>query len=568
MRTFYSILLSSLFLSFPFSLYAQKNLLENGGFENELDGWSANPAIKSTSFVHFEGNAAAVLLSYTNDAWVGMDQSIKISKKCKALEVSFAAQSLNIQKGEKDWNTGVVILQFQSGNGDNIGNAITLGNLLGTHSWQLFTKQIVVPDGASNAKLMVALSQCTGTLYVDNFNIHEIPLSSIPGQEPKNPFTGIMPEASSTQKEIEAKRNLADKNAINKVADLYVNLKENAKSHILLGQQDATKSGILDSTHTWSNELQNTGISRNRCDIQTLTGNYPAVYGFDFAKATDTVKGNEWYSYEKNITRELAIDAYHRNGILTFCWHVRNPVTDSSFYWQSSPVEAVSRILPGGEFNEKFKSMLKSLADFDKTLVDKNGQWIPIIFRPWHEMDGNWFWWGAGHCTPEQYKALYRYTVKYLTDTLHIHNLIFAWSPDRSFNNNIDLNTYYPGDDVVDLIGMDQYEDMKPQYPIEIAINKLKILSEYAGLHNKLVAMTETGLERIPDSTWFTSRLLKVLTFNKLPLAYVLIWANTPWSYWIPYNGHPAAKDFIEFSKNPYIEMGNNMPNLYQMVKP
>ncbi|MFT4204946.1 MAG: glycosyl hydrolase [Chitinophagaceae bacterium] len=544
-------------------LSAQRNLLKNGSFEDDLESWSANPDIKVSPYVHFEGKNAAVILSLQGTQWVGMDQSVRFPKNTKAVEVGCAVQSLNIKRGPNAWNTGVVILEFQSGK-DKIGDNVTLANIEGTQNWKEAKKQVMVPDGASGCRIMVALSQCVGTLYVDNFDLHVISLDSIPGHEPNNPFVPIKHDGKPTHTEAETKKNLTDKNAINQVADLFYNLKQNASSHILLGQQDATKSGVIDSVHAWSNELQNTGISRYRSDIKTLTGQYPAVYGFDFAKATDTGKGNTWFSYEKKMMRELAIDAYNRKGVLTFCWHVRNPVTDSSFYWQRSPVEAVSQILPGGLFNGKFKSMLKSLADFDKTLVDRNGQWIPIIFRPWHEMDGNWFWWGAGHCTPEQFKVLYRYTAKYLTDTLGVHNMLFAWSPDRGFSNEKEYMAFYPGDDVVDLVGMDQYEDMKPQHPIDAAINKIKIVSDYAQGHNKLAAITETGLQGVPDSSWFTQRLLKVLTANKLPLSYVLIWANTPWAYWIPYKGHPAEKNFVEFTKHPYIALGSNMPNLYQ----
>lgn len=547
-------------------VYSQKNLVNNGGFEQELDGWSANADIKTSPFVHFEGKSAAVLLSFKGDQWIEMDQSIRLPKNSKAIKVSFATQSLNIQKGTKDWNKGVVILAFQS-SGQKIGEDIPLANIEGSSSWQKTTKQLIVPSGANSVKLMVALSECTGTFYVDDFKLVVIPAESITGNDPKNPIVPIKSENMATSKEVEIKSRLADKNVINAVADLYGNLKINAQSHILFGQQDATKSGRIDASHFWSNEQQNIGVSRNQSDVKTLTGSYPAVYGFDFAKATDTVKNNAWYSYEKNIMRELAIDAYNRKGVVTFCWHVRNPVTDSSFYWEKSPVEAVAAILPGVKYNEKFNGLLKQIADYDKLLVDKNGQWIPIIFRPWHEMDGDWFWWGSGHCTPEQYKQLYQYTVTYLKDSLGVHNMLFAWSPDRKFDSEEAYMKFYPGDNYVDIVGFDEYEDLKPQYPIQTAINKVKIVSDFAQKHDKIAAMTEAGLQSITDSTWFTQRLLKSLTANNTKLAYVLIWANTSWEYWIPYKGHPAEKDFVDFTNDSNIQLGNKMPDLYQTIK-
>jgi|GEM_PF-395374 len=543
--------------------YGQKNLIENGGFEQDLTGWNVNDGIKATAFNFYEGKNAAALLSFKGDQWLGMDQTIRLPKKTSAVEFSIAVQSLDIHKGAKDWNKGVVIVEFQN-SGNKIGEGVSIVSMEGTHSWQRYSKKLVVPEKANSFRVMIALSECAGTLYVDDVNAHVIPLDSIPGQEPKNPLAAIKPDGRATAMETETKKWLVDKNAIPLVSDLYYNLKRNAASKILVGQQGATKSGVIDETHSWSNDQSNMDVSRNRSDFKTITGSYPAVYGFDFNRVTDFVKGNAWYVYEQDILRELAIDAYKRKGVLTFCWHVRNPVTDSSFYWEKSPVEAVSQILPGGQFHAKFKDMLKQIADFDKTLVDKNGQWIPVIFRPWHEMDGSWFWWGKGHCSVEQYKQLYQYTVSYLKDTLGVHNMLFAWSPDRNFTDENSYITYYPGDAYVDLVGFDEYEDLKPNYPIEIAADKIKIVSDFALQHNKIAAMTETGLQHIPDTTWFTQRLLKALTMHSVQLSYVLFWANSPWEYWIPYKGHPAENDFVEFCQNPYLQIGSNMPDLYQ----
>ena len=78
----------------------------------------------------------------------------------------------------------------------------------------------------------------------------------------------------------------------------------------------------------------------------------------------------------------------------------------------------VKHILPGGSRHETFKSDLKIIADFAHNAKNHVGELIPIIFRPWHEFDGNWFWWGRNHCTVEEFKELYRFTVTYLRDSL------------------------------------------------------------------------------------------------------------------------------------------------------
>ena len=103
--------------------------------------------------------------------------------------------------------------------------------------------------------------------------------------------------------------------------------------------------------------------------------------------------------------------------------------------------------------------MLDQIAEYNKTLIGKNGEQIPVIFRPWHEFDGDWFWWGKKYCTAEQFKELYRFTVTYLRDTCHVHNFLYAFSPDVNFTSEKEYLERYPGDEYVDIIAMDNYWD-------------------------------------------------------------------------------------------------------------
>ncbi|KFI58580.1 glycoside hydrolase family 26 protein [Bifidobacterium cuniculi] len=89
---------------------------------------------------------------------------------------------------------------------------------------------------------------------------------------------------------------------------------------------------------------------------------------------------------------------------------------------------------------------------------DADGTAVPIAFRPLHENNGSWFWWGATHASTAEYKELFRYIVDYLRDAKGVHNLPYAYSPTGSFNG--DPTNYlatYPGDAWVDLLGYDQY---------------------------------------------------------------------------------------------------------------
>ena len=86
-----------------------------------------------------------------------------------------------------------------------------------------------------------------------------------------------------------------------------------------------------------------------------------------------------------------------------------------------------------------------------------------MIFRPWHEMNGGWFWWGANSCTPEQYKMLYIKTYVTLMKA-DCDNIVWAWSPNLSDKKDVDsFLRCYPGGDFVDLIGVDIYEFATPR---------------------------------------------------------------------------------------------------------
>ena len=227
---------------------------------------------------------------------------------------------------------------------------------------------------------------------------------------------------------------LTDKNATDETAALFYNLKASSKKHVMFGHMEDNKNGY----DGWKNVP-------GRSDVYEVTGAYPAIYGFDFG-GIGSFRPDSMLKREVDISRERVIEAYKRNGIITFSWHVSNPVSKGSFYWEKSPVNAVSEILPGGNYNKILNDYLTKIARFAAS-VEYEGKLVPIIFRPFHEFDGDWFWWGKAHCSPEEYKALYRYTVTYLRDSLHVRNFLYAWSPDCRFTSREEYVERYPGND-------------------------------------------------------------------------------------------------------------------------
>jgi mannan endo-1,4-beta-mannosidase len=115
---------------------------------------------------------------------------------------------------------------------------------------------------------------------------------------------------------------------------------------------------------------------------------------------------------------------------------------------------------------------------------------------------------------------------------------------------------------------MDDYSDMKDGKPPIVAADKLKIVSDYALAQHKIAAFTETGLENIPQTDWFTNTLLKVLKAEQTQIAYVMVWSNRQTSYWTPYKGHPAEADFIHFKNDPYVIFDDKMSDFYRITLP
>ena len=355
------------------------------------------------------------------------------------------------------------------------------------------------------------------------------------------------------------KNYMVDKNASTETAALFYNLRNLGKSKTLIGQQDAFNSFY-----------QNNGSS----DIKKTTGNDPSILGSDFMFITDKDNpNNNWYVQQENKIIQDTKDAYAKGMINTFCWHLREPYNEKSFYsadmTSEQRTDAFKSLLPGGKFNDWFKKKLDKVASVVSNLKDTNGKQIPIIFRPFHEFDGNWFWWGANYCTAEEYISVYRFTVNYLRDTKNVHNILFAFSPDNSYTTPSSYLSRYPGDDYVDILGMDNYGDFdnKGTSGASLANSKLKLISDLAISKNKIAALTETGY-RVTSTTpainnWFSTYLYDAITNNNLQIAYVMFWSNTSSGYYVPTPGNSNVADFQNFTLKSKIILQNNISKMY-----
>ena len=348
-----------------------------------------------------------------------------------------------------------------------------------------------------------------------------------------------------------------DPKATKETKALFSNLQRIQENHILVGHHDATLYG-----HTWAGD-------ENRSDIKDVCGSHPALVGFDFAIATNQPSESTKKRLETTLKR--TVEAYDRGAVVTFCWHANNPYNGQTAWVDTTKAvgNTVRELLPGGKAREAYKINLKQIAGMAKSAIGSDGKLIPIIFRPFHEMEGGWFWWGRPFRTAEEFKQLWRFTVEYLRDNLGVHNFIYAYSTDCKFKTSEEYLTDYPGDKYVDVLGMDDYWDFRPDGANNptLAAEKVKIISDLAQAKGKLAAMTETGLESIPDSTWFTNKLLPVLRYKGAKLAYVMLWRNDTrmkHHFYAPFPGQISVPDFLKFYNDEYTLFENDLKGIYK----
>ena len=329
-----------------------------------------------------------------------------------------------------------------------------------------------------------------------------------------------------------------------------------AEGKVLYGHQDDLMYG-----HTW-NANEDGDHALERSDVKFVTGDYPAILGLELGDfelgSRINLDGNDI-----DLTREAAVKHYERGGIVTISWHPDNPVTGGDA-WDLSGGNVVARLLPGGDLHEMWMERLGRIADFLASIKTQDGKPVPIIWRPWHEHTGSWFWWGWDFCSAEEYNAFWVMTYDYLARERGLKNLLWAISPNGA-DVFEDWPQRYPGDKYVDIVGLDMYcptwmpqEEALPYYMKNMPL-LLTSLQKFAEDHGKILALTETGYEGLTWPTWWTEVLAPAI--KGFPIAYLLTWRNTSEPgrrdihFYAPFPGGPTEQDFVKFIKDNNIAL-------------
>lgn len=283
------------------------------------------------------------------------------------------------------------------------------------------------------------------------------------------------------------------------------------------------------------------------------------VYGLDFFYASGSYLADDYQSRRRYNIIELVKQQWRENkAIPCFSWHLENPYVTSGYDYMGCrfcasepnyPVgheNVVREIVKGengsrcgngrysGMENESWKNprkwffaRCKEIASIINELKDDNGNPIPIIFRPWHECEGAWFWWGGSNTTAEDYKSLYKLTVNRIKKYTKKSQIIWAYSPDSRWETEESFMSRYPGDKYVDMIGYDDYQLGDPK-KLEGEIAKARIVSKVAIKHNKIAALFE-GANSIVETSdvYFKNYLMPLLSDNDVHFAIAQLWSTS-----------------------------------------
>jgi len=218
-----------------------------------------------------------------------------------------------------------------------------------------------------------------------------------------------------------------------------------------------------------------------------LTGKYPGLFGKDFG-----FSGGE--DKDTVLSRPASVQEIERqwaNGdIIALTWHAVRPTDDEPVTFHDSvqahltDYEWHELLTPGTPLYNRWCRQVDVIAGYLRALRDAH---VPVLFRPYHEMNGNWFWWGY-RPGPNGSAALYRQLYHRFVDVHHLDNLLWVWNVNAPGGAAAPVDDYYPGDQYVDIVTMDIYGAFEQSY-----YDSMLKLADGTGPDAKPIALAEVG---------------------------------------------------------------------------
>ena len=240
--------------------------------------------------------------------------------------------------------------------------------------------------------------------------------------------------------------------------------------------------GILTGQHTQTREQAELRV------IERETGKLPAVCGFELLAYSPNIRledADEACVTEVENNRDtlpLALAWGRRGGIVTFTWHWFSPLggRDKSFYTRNTDFDPRLALQEGTAEHAAFVSDMDHMAGLLRPFCEEH---IPVLWRPFHEAEGDWFWWGSKG--PDTARELYRFMFRRYTAHHHLDNLIWVWNSPRPEG--------YVGDAYCDILSRDQYPPPHAHGAFRDRQDELRAITPA----DKGLAIAETGV--IPD---------------------------------------------------------------------
>lgn len=268
--------------------------------------------------------------------------------------------------------------------------------------------------------------------------------------------------------------------------------------------------------------------------VASVTGRYPALLGLDLMRYSPNGGGTT------DDAVQQAIAWHERGGIVTFTWHWWSPsgqIDDSSqncpwyrsFYTECTTFDITRALTTGTPEHEVLLRDLDAIAVQLEALQQAR---VPVLFRPLHEAEGGWFWWGARG--PTAAIELYRLMFERYTEREGLDNLIWVW--------NSVAQDWYPGDAYVDVISADIYPGPHSYDPQAATFSRA--LATVKG--TRLVALSENGA--IPDPDLLA------------PSSAYWSWFMT-WSGEFIRDGHISREQLLETYHHEYVITLDELPD-------
>ena len=340
-------------------------------------------------------------------------------------------------------------------------------------------------------------------------------------------------------------------------------------------------------------------------DVYDVTGSVSGIFGLDSLALTGSEAGGTDAASALANSIAYSKKAADNGALITLSTHMPN-FTNSKIkknadgtynFFDCDFAEAkdlsnnsAEQILPGGAYNEVFNAYLDIIAEYANTLAQDD---IPVIFRPFHENTGAWFWWGSTNSV-ETYKSLFRYMRDYL-EGQGVHNMLYVYSPNGPLTSEEEYLTRYPGDEYVDIVAFDYYDDYNT-YPATsdgsyfTSLDKTcKVVSSFAKKRGKIAAISECGVrvmkadgsdnegllvkenpvrEEATGTNWY-QKVSDIAKENNMP--YYLVWANfSDTNFYVPYKyndtyGQEMINEFIAYYNSADSIFGNGT-NFYTNI--